>query len=364
VLTSIIGFWKKAHRMTVIHSKTNGTDGFSGWAIGVSGGQPQRDVDRTDNFAPIRFSTRELPMRDRLPMWREVFGRSVVRVEIEPASDQPFHAEAKLRMLPGLRVVEFTGSAMRFNRTSAMAATGDGSIGFVVNFSRRSMVSQRGRDTTLDVGDAIPIFTDQPAILTGLKHVGMLFPRSALASRVKNIEDAAKQPIPGDTEALRLLLGYLRGLPDQLALASPKLRRTIANHIHDLAGMALRPHDPVGADCMSAVVAARLHSALDLIARKFDKPGLSVATVARSQGVSPRYLQRLLEMTGMPFVERVNELRLQHAFALLIAENGCDLRISDVALQSGFSDISHFNRLFLARFGDTPSGVRRTEGKE
>jgi AraC-like DNA-binding protein len=27
-------------------------------------------------------------------------------------------------------------------------------------------------------------------------------------------------------------------------------------------------------------------------------------------------------------------------------------------LEAGFSDISHFNRLFRARFGDTPGGVR------
>jgi hypothetical protein len=30
-----------------------------------------------------------------------------------------------------------------------------------------------------------------------------------------------------------------------------------------------------------------------------------------------------------------------------------------VALQAGFSDISQFNRLFRARFGDTPSAVGR-----
>jgi transcriptional regulator GlxA family with amidase domain len=31
---------------------------------------------------------------------------------------------------------------------------------------------------------------------------------------------------------------------------------------------------------------------------------------------------------------------------------------SRVALAAGFSDISQFNRLFRARFGDTPSAVR------
>jgi AraC-like DNA-binding protein len=50
-------------------------------------------------------------------------------------------------------------------------------------------------------------------------------------------------------------------------------------------------------------------------------------------------------------------MRLQRAFALLTEADG-NYRISDIALQVGFSDISHFNRLFRSRFGDTPSGVR------
>jgi AraC-like DNA-binding protein len=45
------------------------------------------------------------------------------------------------------------------------------------------------------------------------------------------------------------------------------------------------------------------------------------------------------------------------AFTLLTEARG-ERRISDVALQVGFSDISHFNRLFRSRFGDTPGGVR------
>lgn len=55
----------------------------------------------------------------------------------------------------------------------------------------------------------------------------------------------------------------------------------------------------------------------------------------------------------------MNELRLQKAFALLIERSGGKRRISDIALEAGFSEVSHFNRLFRARFGDTPSGVRR-----
>jgi AraC-like DNA-binding protein len=33
-------------------------------------------------------------------------------------------------------------------------------------------------------------------------------------------------------------------------------------------------------------------------------------------------------------------------------------RVAEIALEAGFSDISYFNRLFRARFGDTPTGIR------
>ena len=76
--------------------------------------------------------------------------------------------------------------------------------------------------------------------------------------------------------------------------------------------------------------------------------------VAENMRISPRYVQRLLEMSGTSFTEQVNELRLQRTYTLLTEARENKSRISDVALQAGFSDISHFNRLFRSRFGDTP----------
>ena len=90
-------------------------------------------------------------------------------------------------------------------------------------------------------------------------------------------------------------------------------------------------------------------------------PELSLAKVAQSLSISARYLQRLLESSGTSFTAHVTELRLKHAFTLLTAENLIDVHICDIALQAGFSDISHFNRLFRSRFGETPKGVRANQ---
>jgi hypothetical protein len=45
------------------------------------------------DFAPVRFSTGDVPERERLPRWREEFGRRFLRMDIEPLdSHLPFHA--------------------------------------------------------------------------------------------------------------------------------------------------------------------------------------------------------------------------------------------------------------------------------
>jgi AraC-like DNA-binding protein len=52
---------------------------------------------------------------------------------------------------------------------------------------------------------------------------------------------------------------------------------------------------------------------------------------------------------------RLNELRLRKAADLLARPEG---RISDIAFDCGFNDLSYFNRCFRRRFGLTPSAAR------
>ena len=65
--------------------------------------------------------------------------------------------------------------------------------------------------------------------------------------------------------------------------------------------------------------------------------------------LSERYIQDLLHSTGSGFAERVLELRLQHAVVLLARPEAARRKISDVALSSGFSDLSYFHRCFRRR---------------
>ena len=312
------------------------------------------------NFASYRFSTRDLPERIRIPLWREHFGRCIVHADIEPLSDSLFQADASLRAVPGLRMLQLNGTSMHFKRMRANLADGDDSIGVIFCSPGRSQLSQRGQEADLRAGDAIAILHSEPASVTYIdgSQFGLAVPREALAQRVADVEGLVMRPIWHRTEAFRLFSLYLKSVLRTKALSEPKLRDTVVAHIHDLVALAIGECPALGESSASAVVAARHGAVLDYIATHFQKPGLSVQAVARYQGISSRYLQRLMASSGPSFTERLNELRLQRAFKLLTESDAGRRRISDIALEVGFSDVSYFNRLFRTRFGDSPRAVR------
>jgi AraC-like DNA-binding protein len=305
-----------------------------------------------------RFTTDSLPQQDRLPRWREEFGRAIVHVEIEPVANEPLQAEATLGQVLDLRWMKFRGSAMRFDRTRQMAASGGDHIGLIINRDNGSPLSHCNRELTLDDGDALACFTDEPGTIAGRSHAGLLLPRNLLASRVKNLGKAAGMRIGSESDALRLLKDYLNALPAALTTGSTQLQRAIVDHICELAALAIDPDRPMDENSLSATAAARLELAMAYLRRHYEFPGLTISTVAGDQNISARYLQRLIETTGSTFSEHLNELRLQRAFALLTDTRYGRKQIAEVALRSGFSDASYFNRMFRRRFGETPRNVR------
>jgi len=239
---------------------------------------------------------------------------------------------------------------------------GDDSFGLVFSLTGNTEVAHRGRELRLGRGDGTFLHVCNTGTFgsrADFQFLNALVTPSDIAARGARLDNAVMKRLPRQSEGVQLLRGYIRSLEGIAPALSTDGRRIIRSHVVDLIVLAATAQHTIGESSASAVMAARLRAALAYIAAHFNDPGLSLESVARSQRISSRYLQRLMESVGTSFTAHVNTLRLQKAFALL-TEAGRMGRISDVALEVGFSGISHFNRLFRAHFGDTPSGIRRT----
>jgi len=109
---------------------------------------------------------------------------------------------------------------------------------------------------------------------------------------------------------------------------------------------------------MRSTRAARLMAIKQAVMREIASHDLSVVTVARRQGVSPRSVHRLFEAEGTTFMQFVIALRLARAYRLLTSPSHAHRKIADIAFSAGFGDVSHFNRMFRRRYGRPPSEVR------
>jgi len=69
----------------------------------------------------------------------------------------------------------------------------------------------------------------------------------------------------------------------------------------------------------------------------------------------PSFCRFFKEKTNKTFTQFVNEVRVRHASTLLSTR---DMLITDVALESGFNNLSHFNKYFLKITGQRPTEYR------
>jgi AraC family transcriptional regulator len=85
--------------------------------------------------------------------------------------------------------------------------------------------------------------------------------------------------------------------------------------------------------------------------------GLALATLAQEAGLSPYHFLRIFErLTGVTPHQYILRIRLRKTALRLAAEPA---NVLDIALDSGFGDVSNFNRTFRAEFGVSPTVYRR-----
>ena len=317
------------------------------------------------DFAPIHFTTAVLPAQERVPFWREMLARKLLSVDLEPSPDLPFQAEVTLRALPGVRLVWCRAvTPVSCRRTPEIVAEGDDSFALLLNRNGAQMqiLSQRAEDVPVGRGEAIPVLFTEPAALalSQIDWVGVIVPRTALAALVSDVEDAALRLIPNNSDTLRLLTHYLQMLQEEnLDLQTPELRNLIATHIQDLVAMVIGANrDGTAIAEERGIRAARLAAIKDDILESIGRRNLTISSVAARHHVTPRSVQVLFEGDGTTFSEFVLDNRLARAHRMLRDSRFTVRTISSIAYETGFGDLSYFNRTFRRRFGATPSDIR------
>jgi AraC-like DNA-binding protein len=319
---------------------------------------------RDDEPAGISFDTDALPERDRFPAFCEGMFRHVVGADIVQLGSMPFRGVIKARRAAGILIANIATTPSEIIRSKNHMGDGDDSIVFGVWQHGLGHVTQGKRENRIDASDGVVL--DNGKVTTLRVDAGrfwaLTIPRSRIAGVGPDVGRFAGARL-NDTQCLRLLTGYLEGTLAQ-DLGSDPSTELFGNHLVDLVCLALAGDgDTRELEARNGISAARLAAILRMISDQSADPGLNAATIAAQLGVTPRYVHILLEQSGQTFTQHVLQKRLETAAQRLGDDINQNRKIADIALEVGFSDLSHFNRAFRRHFGDTPSGMRATRAR-
>jgi AraC-like DNA-binding protein len=216
--------------------------------------------------------------------------------------------------------------------------------------SRAALVVHRGREFTMRPGAMVLLKLDEPFFSAdGANHkrfINVHLPMATLRTMVPHVEAmVGRELAPGG--ALSLAMDYSNLLLDHPG-AADEAGMAIASHLLDLTALGRAAQ-------RGGLRAVRLKAVLSILQRRFAESDFSAQKLAAAAGLSERYVNELLYEAGAGFTARLNELRLRRAAELLTLS---ERRITDIAFDCGFNDLSYFNRSFRRRFGLTPTAAR------
>jgi len=306
----------------------------------------------------FRFSTNGLADRDRLEAVRRLRDRGLM--PIEPLPDRRVHVDIAKWFLPGLGLLS---GSMGGIRQDAAGPSGSDDLFFGVNVDGVAAITQRGREILPAGGDAFVVNVAAGAFAvtrpSRARFFGLRVPRRAIAPLVVDGADERLRLIPGASDTVTLLAGYLRALLGGGVLAVPEASRVIVAHVHDLIALSLGATSDAQAQAAhDSIPAARLRAIKSDIVANLTDEALSVGTVAARHRVTSRYVHRLFERDGVTYTEFVLRERLARAYRMLCDPRFAAETISAIAYDAGFGDLSYFNRAFRRQYQRTPSDVR------
>jgi len=311
---------------------------------------------------PVRWAFDDMPEGERPILLRECLARAGVHYEFNAVGDAPFHVDLAMNAFPGLMVVTGGLHASRRCGTRELAAETRDDATLLVNLKGVHRIEQRGRDIVLGEGEAAFTSCSDLSIMThsgASQMLGLRFPKASLAPLVEGLEDCWARRISGELPALRLLRSYLTLTWDEQTRAGPELQRSLVTHVYDLIAVTIGAGpDTTAAAQEGGLHSARLHAVKQDIGRHLDRPDLSIGMMAHRHACTPRFVQRLFETEGTTFTEYVQAQRLARAYRVLSDPQHEAEKISAVAFDCGFGDVSYFNRVFRRRYGAAPSDVR------
>jgi AraC-like DNA-binding protein len=304
----------------------------------------------TDDFAP----------RERAPVWREWIWKHFGGLESDLYGDTDFDGQMASARAGDIILTKLEANRHRVVRTQDMVRASEaGYLKIVAPMRGRAGVEQMGRQAWVSPG-AWTIYdtTGSYAVANPerVEHLIVMVPKAQMVERGLRLDALMARHVGGASGISRVALATMRStyqeLPNMSASAAHGAGELIAQLVRlsliELAGQATSMTQREALkDRIRGYVALNLRD-----------PKLSIDQIAHALNCSRRHLYNAFAEEDETLASHIQRLRLDACLRELQHSAALERPITDIALSWGFSNPSHFSRVFREHTGLSPSEFR------
>ncbi|MFE6288088.1 helix-turn-helix domain-containing protein [Streptomyces sp. NPDC057877] len=317
-------------------------------------------------MSPV-LDTTFIPPRDREEVVRNAVWKSMVAVDIDhrPAAED-ISVRIGLGAVGPIRICSARATAVALRRTERLAREDEEpAVTLGVQMTGSSVIVQNGRECLLRPGELAVYESIAPythLFDEGVDYRFIRFPRAALALPDRVLRDITAVPLGSGNPVARLAFPYFSQLAvaddlhqgvhaDAVVQPSIELLRAVLTSQHGNSTLARGP--------LEATLGLRI---TQYILAHLTDPDLSATQIAAAHGISVRHLYVVLSRAGISLGEWIRTRRLAECKRELAGPNGRLWTIAAVGRRWGFTDATHFSKVFKQTYGISPRAWRDQHG--